>query len=147
MYTIFHWMQYLWNSLAIWQDQNTSTYTVWVPPSTYTHTQTYKLSVQLSKYICTTIQNIFFSLCFFSLSNKVLHVLFQNYYFKLLTKYTRTWERLLSFENCPNSCLSCPVQKNGGGVCWIRILLLLKSVFLYDKLHTFTVKIFSQAEN
>lgn len=65
MYTFFHWMQYLWNSLAIWQDQNTSTYTVWVPPSTYTHTQTYKLSVQLSKYICTTIQNIFFSLCFF----------------------------------------------------------------------------------
>lgn len=31
-------MQYLWNFLSIWQDQNTLTFTVRVPRSTYTHT-------------------------------------------------------------------------------------------------------------
>lgn len=39
-------------------------------------------------------------------------------------------------------------KKGGGGeFCWIRILQLLKSVYLYYKLLSFTVKIFQQAEN
>lgn len=143
MYIFFHWMQYLWNSLSIWQDQNTLTFTVWVPPSTYT--QTYKLSVQLSKYICTTIQNIFFSLCFFFLFQISCLILSATCTISELNKiYMYIKKDFSLLRTALIHVLSCTKR---GEVCWIRILLLLKSVYLYYKLHTFTVKIFPQAEN